>query len=148
MLQNKTGIIFGVANKRSIAWAVSVFLVLLADYYNGMKWYAILARVLVGLGAMPLNKRRLLWWSGDKKRLMPVLGGASQYTNMMSYFPRSYLGGRCFKSDLTLPFRFRLLGTGTIRVFGALGRVNKYLAVAILLYDIVNLRSLIAVAGR
>jgi hypothetical protein len=134
MLQNKSGIIFGVANKRSVAWAMAAVLMLLGDYYHGMKWYGIVPRVLVWIGAMPLGKKDMGYI---------VLRCASPFTNVISYFPESRAGRKVSIRDCRLPFRV----FGTVRFFGACGRANKYLALAVFLYDLVGYSCLLCKLG-
>jgi hypothetical protein len=80
----------------------------------------LLVRGTIAAGAIPLDKQ---------KRGLPVLGGASRYTN-----PISYLGHKYFPNA-----RLKTRILGTTRVFGILGRINLIAGVVLTAYDVISI---------
>ena len=79
----------------------------------------VLLRTIVGINAIPIPKAAVG---------LPVLGGASSSTNLLSYFGR-------FTSNPKLGMQI----LGTNRLFGLLGRLNLALGVGLLTYDAVSI---------
>ncbi|MEK7314463.1 MAG: RHS repeat-associated core domain-containing protein, partial [Deltaproteobacteria bacterium] len=77
-------------------------------------------RGIIAIGAFPLFKP----WLG-----LPVAFGASKFTNIISY-----LGFIFFQNA-----RITVNTFGTVRVFGVLGRINIYIGIGLLVYDIVSI---------
>ena len=87
------------------------------DYYGSASLFI---RGIIAIGAFPLFKP----WLG-----LPIAFGASKFTNIISYF------GHLFFRNAQITVSI----FGTTRVFGILGRLNIYIGIGLLIYDVVSI---------